>query len=260
MAMEHTLTPEINRSFVGGAILIALLVGGGILLSGDVAAYMSISSIFIVLGGTVGATLIHYSAEDLSTSFKALRCVMFQSSANPIKRIQLMVRIAQEARQQGNLILEEISKRIPDPFLKKGLEVTVDGQEAQVIRKILETEMRTSSEVAQRGTLIFQTMGTYAPAMGLIGTLLGLVQMMKGLQDPSTVGPSMAVALLTTLYGAVLANLVFMPLAGKIKNRAEEEVFIKNITLEGIISIRAGENPIVLEQRLESYLAGVKKA
>lgn len=259
MAMENTLTTEINRSFVWGALLITLLVGGGVCLSGDVTSYISISALFIVLGGTVGATLIHYSAEDIATSIKALRCVMFQSSANPMKRIQLLVRIAQEVKQQGPLILEDISRKIPDPFLKKGLEVAVDGQDPIVIRKILETEMRTSSEVAQRGVLIFQTMGSYAPALGLIGTLLGLVQMMKGLQDPSTVGPSMAVALLTTLYGAVLANLFFMPLAGKIKNRAEEEIFIKNITLEGVLSIRAAESPIVLEQRLESYLAGVKK-
>jgi len=132
--------------------------------------------------------------------------------------------------------------------------VTVDGQSPDDIRRILDNEISASFENGSRSVAVFETMGGYAPAMGLIGTLIGLVQMLEALGDASTVGPAMSVALLTTLYGAILANMFLLPVAGKLNNRIREEILIKQITVDGLMSVARDENPIMLEQRLQSYI------
>jgi chemotaxis protein MotA len=161
---------------------------------------------------------------------------------------------AQSLKRNGPLVLEREARSVSDPFLRKALELTVDGQAEEDIRRILETEIQSANEQSYRAVQVFQTMGNYAPAMGLIGTLIGLIQMLGSLENPAAVGPAMSVALLTTFYGAILANLFFLPVAGKIRNRSEEEAVVKAITVEGAVSLRREENTIVLEQRLRSFI------
>lgn len=165
-----------------------------------------------------------------------------------------LINLSYVSRKKGLLVLEDVAQETKDMFFKKALQLVVDGQKESDIKKILETEMNITSEENQKGITVFETMGTYAPAMGLIGTLLGLVNMLGSLDDPSKVGPAMSVALLTTFYGAVLANMVFIPFAGKIRNIDANEVLIKKITIEGVLSLAKQESPLIIEQRLQSFM------
>ena len=245
---------EIDRGIVAGMVISTVLITIGILASGRSLTFLDPSSILIVCGGTIGATFVHFSSADLRWAWTELREVLFTKNTAPTERIALLVQFAQDLKRNGPLMLEREAQSTTDRFLRKALELTVDGQSEDDIRRILETEIRSLNERSWRAVQVFQTMGSYAPAMGLIGTLIGLIQMLGTLDNPSTVGPAMAVALITTFYGAVLANLFFLPVAGKIKNRSEEESVLKSITVEGAVSLRREENSIVLEQRLQSFL------
>ncbi|MFP4070709.1 MAG: motility protein A, partial [Desulfovibrionales bacterium] len=156
--------------------------------------------------------------------------------------------------REGILSLEPLLKDIDDDFLRKGLQLTVDGLEPQTIQEILETEISYLEDRHDSGAELMTIMGTFAPAMGMIGTVIGLVQMLQTMDDPSTIGPAMAIALLTTFYGAVLANLVFIPLAGKLKTRSREEILLREMIMEGVLSISKGENPRIIEEKLNSYI------
>jgi chemotaxis protein MotA len=150
-------------------------------------------------------------------------------------------------------MLESEAAATPDSFLRLGLEVTVDGQKPEDVKRILQNEMRVANERSWRSVQVWETMGNFAPAMGLIGTLIGLIQMLGALQDAATVGPAMSLALVATLYGAVSANLLFFPIAGKLRHAAHEKSQIKEVTLEALISIASSESPVMLEQRLQSF-------
>ena len=152
------------------------------------------------------------------------------------------------------MALESKINEMNDEFMKKGMQLSVDGLEPGAIKEILETEIDAIQERHKLGAEIFTTLGTFAPALGMIGTLIGLVQMLQTMSDPSTIGPAMAVALLTTFYGAIMANILFLPIAGKLRNRSSEEVMLKDLITEGVISIAKGENPRVIEQKLNAYL------
>lgn len=243
-----------DRGILIGTILAIALVGGAILFSGEALHFVSITSFAIVFGGTFAATLIHFSIYDIQHAWEALKRVIYQKDYHPVERIQYLVSLANAVRRDGLLILEGEASRAEDRFLRMACELTVDAGEHGDTETILENEMRTSYDRSSRAVQVFETMGTYAPALGLIGTLVGLIQMLGTLDDPQTVGPAMAVALVTTLYGALLSNLVFLPLAGKLRNRSEEELIVKSITIEAISAIGRGENPLVVEQRLQSFL------
>jgi chemotaxis protein MotA len=145
-------------------------------------------------------------------------------------------------------------KNIKDEFLGKGLQLSVDGLEPQAIENIMDTEVDYLRDRHSLGAEIFSTMGTFAPALGMIGTLIGLVQMLQAMDDPSSIGPAMAVALLTTFYGSVMANLVYMPLAGKLRTRSKEETLTKEMIIQGVISLTKGENPRILEQKMLAFM------
>ncbi|MBN8548947.1 MAG: MotA/TolQ/ExbB proton channel family protein [Deltaproteobacteria bacterium] len=245
---------EIDRGIITGLVISTLLIGVGVVASGRGLTFLDPGSIMIVFGGTIGATLVHFSPADLRYALVELKSALFTKNSHPNERITALVDFAQALKRNGPLVLEREARSATDPFLRKALELTVDGQSEDDIRRILETEIRSFNERSWRAVQVFQTMGNYAPAMGLIGTLIGLIQMLGALDNPSTVGPAMAVALVTTFYGAFLANLFFLPIAGKIKNRSEEEAVVKAITVEGAVSLRKEENSIVLEQRLRSFI------
>ncbi|RMG42262.1 MAG: motility protein A [Candidatus Dadabacteria bacterium] len=244
----------LDRNVLGGAALAFGLIAFGVLIGGQWLNFLNPASMLIVLGGTLGATMIHFSSYDLRSAWNAFKNVMRSEEPQSIERIDSLVRMAHLVRQNGLLVLEREARTTGDPFLRMALELTVDGQKPEEVRRILETEMATARDRGERAVQVFETMGQYAPAMGLIGTLIGLIQMLGALDNPQTVGPAMAVALVTTLYGALLANLFFLPVAGKLRNRLQAEALVKAISVEGAISLGQQENPIVLEQRLQSFM------
>jgi chemotaxis protein MotA len=246
----------IDGGIVAGALLSIVLVGAGILASGTALRYLDPASFGLVFGGTLGAALIHFSWDDVRRAWSELRRVVFLRTNDPLERILLLVQLATAVREEGLLVLDRASRKTPDPFLRLALELATEGEELPDLEKILRTELETSSDRAARAVQVFQTMGGYAPAMGLIGTLIGLIQMLSALNSPETVGPAMSLALVATLYGAVFSNFVFLPIAGKLRNRNEEETLVKAITIEGAVSLSRKESAVVLEQRLKMFMPG----
>ncbi|RJP76369.1 MAG: motility protein A [Desulfobacteraceae bacterium] len=232
-----------------GLVILAIFMGGGLSL------FINPPSLMIVVGGTLGATMINYPLRDVLGALTVVKNVFFTKPVPIGKVAGRFVTYAGKARREGILSLESEVQSMPDDFLKKGLQLSIDGTEPHSIQEILETEIDFLRERHQLGAEIFTTMGSFAPALGMIGTLIGLVQMLQSMDDPNSIGPAMAVALLTTFYGSVLANLVFMPIAGKLRTRSKEEILIKEMIVQGVISLSRGDNPRLIEQKLLSFLA-----
>ncbi len=232
-----------------GLLIVAILMGGSALIFWDTA------SMVLVVGGTLASTLINYPLHDVLSVFGTLRNAFFHKSTPPDKLIEKLVAFATVARREGILALESQAEDTEDPFLKKSVQLAIDGAAPELIKDILTTELAFMESRHQQGQAILNTMGSMAPAFGMIGTLIGLVQMFMSLNDPSQIGGGMAVAILTTLYGAMLANILFLPCAGKLKVRTSGEVLAKEIIIEGILSIQSGDNPRVVEQKLKSFVA-----
>ncbi len=248
------LWSQVDRSVVGGIIISSFLVLTGVLAAGNITSFFDLGSIFIVVGGTFGATLVHYSLFDLRKAYAAFKEILVVKDNDPIERIVYLVELAKIVRREGTLVLENEAESEQDSFLAKGLTIVADGQSSEEIKRVLENELRSSLEGQKRAIQVFNTLGSFAPSFGFIGTLIGLVALLKSLNNPSTVGPAMAIALITTLYGALLANLVFLPIAGKLRVRGEEELLVKQITIEAMLCLSRQENPLIVEQRLQSFL------
>ena len=230
-----------------GLILAALFAGGTPL------TFVDVPSMLIVFGGTLGATLTHYP---LGTVFKIgaiIRKTLVSKVPTATLIIDQFMDYSNRARREGILALEPIVKGIDDPYLRKGLQLTVDGLEPGAIQSIMETEIGNIEGRHEVGVELLSALAAYSPALGMIGTVIGLVQMLNTMDDPSSIGPSMAVALITTFYGAVLANLVFLPLVGKLKHRSKEEILIMEMQMEGVLGISRGENPRIIMEKLSSY-------
>ncbi len=232
-----------------GLVLWAILMGGPLTI------FIDIPSVLIVFGGTVGCTLIHYPFKDLASAISVgKKTILFQEMQINALIVQLM-EYANKARKEGILALQGAMEAVEDDFLKKAMQMAVDGQEPATLRDMLNTEIEYIQMRHEQGAAIFTTLASYAPAMGMIGTLIGLVQMLQNMSDPAAIGPAMAVALITTFYGAVIANVVCLPMAGKLKGRSAAEVLIKTLIIEGMQSILSGENPRIMEQKLHSFIA-----
>ena len=232
-----------------GLMLWAIASGAGL------GAFVDFQSVLIVLGGTIGATLVSFPLGNVIGAGGVAKKAFMYKLIDPKEVIKQMADFSNRARREGILALEEAAGSVDNPFLKKGIQLAVDGEDPQAIENILDTEISYLKDRHKSGAEVFATMAALAPSMGLVGTLIGLVGMLKNMDDPSTIGPSMAVALITTFYGAVLANMVFGPIAGKLKNRSAEEVLIWELTREGVLAISAGDNPRMVEQRLNAFLA-----
>ncbi|MDR2488094.1 MAG: motility protein A [Desulfovibrio sp.] len=230
-----------------GLIMSALIAGGNPLL------FVDVPSMLIVLGGTLGATLTHYPLGTVLKIGTVIRKTMVSKIPASNLIIDQFMDYANRARREGILALEPIIKGIDDPYLRKGLQLTVDGLEPAAIQNIMETEIGNIEGRHEVGVELLSALAAYSPALGMIGTVIGLVQMLKTMDDPSTIGPSMAIALITTFYGAILANLVFLPLVGKLKHRSKEEVLIMEMQMEGVLGISRGENPRIIMEKLNSY-------
>jgi len=231
-----------------GLVIIAIFMGGGIQL------FINIPSLMIVVGGTLGATMINYPLKDVFGVLNVVKKALFTRNIPVDELIKRFIKFANKSRKEGILALEGEIKNLTDEFLKKGIQLSIDGLEPQEISNVLETEVDFIRTRHQMGAEIFTTMGAFAPALGMIGTLIGLVQMLQTMEDPSSIGPAMAVALLTTFYGSIMANIVCLPIAGKLRTRSKEEVLAKEMSIQGIISISNGDNPRILEQKLLAFI------
>ncbi len=230
-------------------VILAMASGGGF------SWFLDGPSAMIVLGGTFGAVLINYPINDVLGVIKVAKNVFRSKPQETVAVINQLVEMSKLSRREGILSLQKMINQTEDPFMTKAVNLVVDGVDPVHISEILETELDFIGERHRLGAEIFTTMGSFAPAMGLVGTLIGLVQMLKQMSNPNTIGPAMAVALITTFYGVVLANLVFLPIAGKLKTKSSQELLLKQLIINGILSIQSGDNPRVLEQKLHSYVA-----
>lgn len=245
---------EVDISTILGILVGLAFVIGGILADGSLMNFFDPASIYITLGGTFASTLVAYPLKSVLEAFKVGGKAFINKEEDPNEIIMQINKLANIARKEGLLALEEACEEIDEPFLKKGAMLIVDGTDPELVRNLLETELSFVEERHKNGQGIFETMGAYAPAFGMIGTLIGLVNMLLKLDDPSAIGPSMSVALITTFYGSLLANLIFLPMANKLKLRSREEILRKEIMVEGLLSIQAGENPRIIEEKLKAFL------
>lgn len=226
----------------------------GIMSSGDLGSFWDVPSIVIVLGGTIAATLLAYPMDILASVGRVFQKTFLYREVIANGIIEEIITLANIARKEGLLSLEEYASNLDDEFLKKGIMLIVDGTDPELVRNILETELIFLEERHDQGQGMLESMGAYAPAFGMIGTLIGLINMLKDLEDPSKIGPNMSVALVTTFYGSLLANVFFLPLAQKLKVRSQSEVLVKELMIEGLLSIQAGENPRIIEEKLKTFI------
>ncbi len=238
-----------------GILIAGSLVVASILMGGSGSWFINTPSLMIVLGGTMGATLLAYPLKEVLGVIGVVRNVFLYRSQSATDLIPLLAGFARKARQEGILSFEAEIQKVDDPFLTRGLQMAIDGMEASSIEEVLSTEILYVSERHRLGAEIFTTMGSYAPAVGMLGTIIGLVQMLMQMEDPSQIGPPMAVALLTTFYGTLLANLVCLPIAAKLRIRSKQEILVKTMSLEGVLSIQSGDNYRVVEQKLKAFIA-----
>ena len=229
------------------------LVLGAIAMSGSIMIFWSFSSILITVGGSFAALLINFQMPQITMVLRITKNAFFDEMQDIGELIQLFVRLGQKARREGLLALEDDLEDFDDTFLVNGLQMVIDGLEPELIRNIMDTEINATVSRHKLGQDLFRAWGSLAPAFGMIGTLIGLIQMLTNLNDPSKIGPGMAVALLTTFYGALMANLLLIPMAGKLAIRSDAEIALKEAVVEGILSIQAGTNPRILQEKMKAF-------
>jgi len=237
-----------------GALLVSMLMEGG-----SPAALLAPSAMLIVFGGTIGATLIAYPLECVMKLPTLFGVAVKQQKHDAHGLIERFVELGEKARKNGLLSLEGDAQEVDDPFVKQALMLAVDGTDAETLRAILENQM---DHLGERHEVLFgmlEAMGGFAPTMGIIGTVMGLVHVLSNLSDPNSLGPEIAVAFIATLWGVCTANLLWLPLGSKLKRKSHEEVFFRQIALEGILAVQSGENPRVVRQKLEGMVARDKK-
>lgn len=243
---------------LAGLILGLVMLVFGILSSAGPSGfheYIDIPSFIITFGGSFASTLTSHSLQDYIGGFKSFTLVLKAPAINTAELIQKIIDLSNVARKEGLLSLEEAAADMEEPFLKKGILLIVDGTDPDLVRAIMETELMSIDGRHKTRIGFWDTVAAMGPAWGMIGTLVGLVDMLYHMQDSSAIGPAMAVALITTLYGSLLANWIAIPISNKLKADNETEMMMKEVMIEGLLSIQAGENPRVIEEKLKSFLA-----
>jgi chemotaxis protein MotA len=244
-----------NLSALLGLVVGTTLIIVSILIDGNIMNFVSLSSVIVTMGGSFCALVVSFPLKDL-VKIPAMLKMLSKAPENDRKElIVLFSEMARKARRDGLLALEDDMTSLEDEFLVSGLQMVVDGIDPDVIREILELKMGTTEQRHRMGQSIFSKWGELAPAFGMLGTLTGLIIMLSDLQDASAIGSGMAVALITTFYGSFLANMIFIPIANNLGVQTDEEMFTKEMTIEGILQIQAGTNPRILEEKLMTYLS-----
>jgi chemotaxis protein MotA len=232
-----------------GALLVSSIIEGTNLRS-----LLAPSAFILVIGGTLGATIISYSMEDVAALPKVMTLAFKKQDTDPLKFIDLLVEFAEKARREGLLILQEFIKDTQDKFLVRGMNLVIDGADPELVRNILETEIVFLEKRHNTAASMFETAGGFAPTMGIIGTVVGLITVLGNIEDSAALSKGIAVAFLATFYGIGTANLLWLPLGNKLKLKSKVELLIKEMILEGILSIQAGENPRIVREKLEVFL------
>lgn len=244
---------------LGGILFgLAMVVFGIINSGGSIDAFWSfidIPSVAITIGGSLGSTLACYKLPDFLNGLKAFTLIFKEKKYDPSEIIKSIIDLANVGRKDGLLALEEAANGLDDEFLKKGILLVVDGTDPELVRAILETDLMCLEDRHKSVISVWEKWAEMGPAWGMIGTLIGLINMLKKLDDPSAIGPQMSVALVTTLYGSLIANWLCTPVVGKLNANNSLEVVSRQITIEGLLSIQAGENPRVIEEKLKSFLS-----
>ncbi|WP_067862601.1 flagellar motor protein PomA [Neptuniibacter marinus] len=245
------------------ATLVGLLGGFGIVVAaivtgGDPGVFVNPPSLLIVIGGSIFVVLMKFTLGQFLGAGKVAAKAFMYKSLNPEDIIAETVELADAARKGGLLSLED--KTVSSDFMQRGIQLLVDGHDPEVVKTLLKKEAKLTSDRHEFGASVFSAVGDVGPSMGMIGTLVGLVQMLSNMSDPKSIGPAMAVALLTTLYGAMLATMIALPMADKLNVRKDEEALNASLVIDGLLAIQAGQNPRVIEQMLRNYLPEKKRA
>ena len=242
-------------TFAGIALALGCLFGSVVMEGGNPAAIIAPGPMILVFGGTFGVAMASGLLKDATGIANILKGALLAKKHEPDEAIKQVVSFAERARREGLLALEESAKTIDDPFLKKGIELAVDGTDPEELREILENEIGSMKARHKVGMKFFENMGGFAPTLGILGTVMGLVHVLENLSEPGKLGPLISSAFIATLWGVLSANIFWLPMANKLKRTSEIEVHHRELLLEGILSIQAGANPRVIEQKLLTYLA-----
>lgn len=241
-----------DLSTVVGLLLATVSIIGSILYGSPLSIFIDPPSVFVVGGGVIATTLIKWPMENVKALVPIYMKSIFSTPMEPKLMIEEIQKLAETARRESVFALEKVP--VEDKFLKKAVTLAADNRPPEVITSILSLEIAAMEDRHSKGVDILEGMGADGPAFGMIGTLIGLVQMLQNMSDPSSIGPAMAVALLTTFYGSVIANVFTIPVAGKLKQRSKQEATKMNIIVAGVLGIVAGENPRVIREKLDSFL------
>lgn len=231
----------------------------GMLSGGSLGAFLDPSSVAITVGGGLASTIICFPLSDTLKVIKLIPLVFKSPKTNPFQIIQMLVELSQKARREGLLALESAQTDVKDDYLKKALELVVDGIEANMVKTSMQLEIDSMVVRHSMGQSYFRTMASQFPSWGMIGTLMGLINLLKTLDDPSGIGPAMALAIITTFYGSILANFVCTPFANKLQTNSAEEIRMREMIMEGVLSIQSGENPRLMEHKLKTFLSPDQK-
>jgi chemotaxis protein MotA len=242
----------------GLALAVAALLLSVILEGGSPMALMNVPAAVLVFGGTIGVSMMSFPFEAVMAMPKFLPQAFFDKIPNPADTVEVFVKLADKARREGLLALEQETEGL-DAFIKKGVMMVVDGADPSLVREVLEGEIAATEQRHKRGIGLMEAMGGFAPTMGIIGTVMGLVNVLSHLEDPSELGHSIATAFIATLYGVASANVLWLPLGNKLKNKSADEVWVRELAVEGILSVQAGDNPRVVRQKLEAQLAPTQR-
>lgn len=244
---------------IGTFLGFAFILTGMIMEGGNIGQILQITAAFIVLGGTAGAVFLSFPVSDFKKAFSLIGTVYFNKIPNLEKLIAEIVEYSQKARKEGVIILEKVAKTASDPLLTLGLETVADGADPTLVKEMMENQVAQLEAYVQTGAKVFESAGGYAPTLGIIGAVMGLIQVMQNLSDPSKLGAGIAVAFVATIYGLFLANLITIPYSTRIKQKYSEIFLAKEVIITGVLSIQAGESPALIERKLETFLLEKKK-
>ncbi|MEO1767591.1 flagellar motor protein [Thiobacter aerophilum] len=242
-------------SLIGILLALAAVLGGQILEGGHVGSLMQITAFVIVIGGTAGAVMLQSSLPTFLRGMRMVKWVFVPPPLNAEPLIQNITQWSSTARKGGLLALEPLIDDVTDPFTKKGLQMLVDGAEPETLRDTLQVEIDAYEDQQRQAARVWESAGGYAPTIGILGAVLGLIHVMENLSDPSKLGGGIAVAFVATVYGVGSANLLFLPIANKLKSLIAREITLRHMLVEGLISVANGENPRLIERKLRGYLA-----
>ncbi len=248
-----------KATIIGIVLGIGAVIGGQTLEGGNIHSIMQVTAAIIVFGGTFGAVFLSFPFHNVIGGFKGIKKIIKEPPQDPYQIIAQITNYGNKARKEGILSLEKEVKNVEDPFLKKALTMAVDGVEPNMIREAMGNELEYSDEHGKVDSKIFKAAGGYAPTIGILGAVLGLIHVMENLNDPSKLGAGIATAFVATVYGVGSANLLFLPISNKLEVRHRHEMIIKEMILEGVVAVSTGENPRLIEEKLNSFLSEKQK-